>query len=245
MDLRKKVAVVTGSSTGVGRATAVKLASKGCNVVFNFNRSIAEAEEVRELCQAEGSAAIVVHADVATGGDCRRLIQSAIDEFHRLDVLVNNAAVTEFVRFEDLDGLTEEMWLRIFRTNVLGAFFCARAAVPHMKRSGEGVIVNVSSIAGIQGSGSSIAYASSKAAVINMTKCLARSLGPEIRVNAVARELLTPTGSGTELARLDSGLCEISIGPPLRCRTSLRPRWWRKPSSGCRGVHDDRRGPFG
>ena len=186
MDLRKKVAVVTGSSTGVGRATAVKLASKGCNVVFNFNRSIAEAEEVRELCQAEGSAAIVVHADVATGGDCRRLIQSAIDEFHRLDVLVNNAAVTEFVRFEDLDGLTEEMWLRIFRTNVLGAFFCARAAVPHMKRSGEGVIVNVSSIAGIQGSGSSIAYASSKAAVINMTKCLARSLGPEIRVNAVA-----------------------------------------------------------
>jgi len=186
MDIQGKVAVVTGSSVGVGRATARLFASKGCRVVINCSRSRPEAEETAELCRAAGSAAAVVQADISKDAECRRLMQTAGEEFGRIDVLVNNAAVTEFVPFDDLEGLTGEKWERIFRTNVFGTFFCIRAAVPHMKRIGKGAIVNVASIAGMLGSGSSIAYAASKAAVINMTLALARTLGPEIRVNAVA-----------------------------------------------------------
>ena len=186
MDLKNKVAVVTGSSVGVGRATAHLLATKGCRVVINYKKGLAEAEETAELCRAAGSAAWVVQADVSKDGECRQLIQSAIEQFGQLDILVNNAGTTEFIPFDDFEALTEEVWENIFRTNVYGTFYCIRAAVPHLKQSGQGAIVNVSSIAGIQGTGSSIAYAASKAAVNNMTKALARTLGPEIRVNAVA-----------------------------------------------------------
>jgi NAD(P)-dependent dehydrogenase (short-subunit alcohol dehydrogenase family) len=123
---------------------------------------------------------------VSRDADCRRLVAETVERFGRLDILVNNAAFTEFVRFDDLEGLTEEIWERVLRTNVIGPFFCTRAAVPHLRRDGRGAIVNVASIAGILGHGSSIAYAASKAALINMTRALARTLGPEIRVNAVA-----------------------------------------------------------
>jgi NAD(P)-dependent dehydrogenase (short-subunit alcohol dehydrogenase family) len=118
--------------------------------------------------------------------DCRRLIQTAVDSFGHLEILVNNAAVTKFIDFSDLEGMTEDIWLQILRTNLLGNFFCSRAAIPHMQKAGEGAIVNVGSIAGFLGHGSSIAYSVSKAAIMNMTKCLARTVGPEIRVNGVA-----------------------------------------------------------
>lgn len=186
MQLRDKAAVVTGSSVGVGRAAAVALAERGCSVVINYSRSRAEAEEAAQLCRATGARAVVVQADVSIDADCRRLIEAAVDSFGRLDVLVNNAAVTEFIDFRDLEALTEDIWIRILRTNLLGNFFCCRAAVPHLRTSGDGAIVNVASIAGILGGGSSIAYSASKAAIINLTKSLARILGPEIRVNAVA-----------------------------------------------------------
>ena len=186
MELRDKVAVITGSSVGVGRAAAIRFAERGCSVVVNYNRSHSEAEQAAELCRAKGVRAVVVQADVSVDAECRRLIQSAVDSLGRLDILVNNAAVTKFVDFADLEGMTEELWLTILRTNVLGNFFCSRAAVPHMQEAGEGAIVNVASIAGFLGHGSSIAYSASKAAVINMTKCLARTFGPEIRVNGIA-----------------------------------------------------------
>ena len=186
MQLKGKAAVITGSSAGIGRATALEFARRGCAVVVNYHRSRAEAEQVTELCRAAGAEAITVQADVAVDADCRRLIHSAVERFGRLDILVKNAAVTEFIEFSDLEALTEDIWLRILRTNVLGNFFCSRAAIPHMQKGGAGAIVNVVSIAGILGGGSSIAYSASKAAVINMTKNLARILGPQIRVNAVA-----------------------------------------------------------
>jgi len=186
MDLCGKAAVITGSSAGVGRATAIALAERGCAVVINYNRSHPEAEEAAGLCRAKGAMAIVVQADVSIDADCRRLIRSAVDSFGHLEILVNNAAVTKFIDFSDLEGMTEELWLSILRTNLLGSFFCSRAAIPHMKKAGEGAIINVASIAGFLGHGSSIAYSASKAAVINMTKCLARTAGPEIRVNGVA-----------------------------------------------------------
>jgi len=178
--------VFTGSSSGVGRAVAIGLARRGCSVVVNYNRSRDGAEEAAEICRSAGAGAVAVRADVSVDADCRRLVGAAVDAFGRLDVLVNNAAVTEFVPFGDLEGLTEDIWLKVLRTNLLGAFFCSRAAVPPMRQSGGGAIVNVVSIAGFLGGGSSIAYAASKAAVINMTKCLARTLGPGIRVNGVA-----------------------------------------------------------
>jgi 3-oxoacyl-[acyl-carrier protein] reductase len=164
----------------------VQLASRGCNVVVNCRRTLEEAEETAELCRAAGADALVVQADVSQDSECRRLVSLGAEKFGRLDFLVNNAGMTRFVKFDDLEGLTDGIWDEIFRTNVLGTFYCTRAAVPHMKAAGTGAIVNVSSIAGIQGTGSSIAYAAAKAAVINMTRCLARTLGPEIRVNAVA-----------------------------------------------------------
>ena len=186
MKLKEKAALVTGSSVGVGRATAVAFAEKGCSVVINYNRSHREAEVASDLCRAKGAETIVVQADVSVDADCRRLVQAAVDKFGHLDILVNNAAVTKFIEFSDLEGLTEEIWMKILRTNLLGNFFCSRAAVPEMQKAGEGAIVNVVSIAGILGGGSSIAYAASKAAIINMTKSLARTLGPAIRVNGVA-----------------------------------------------------------
>jgi len=186
MELQGKTALVTGSSAGVGRATAIGFAERGCSVVVNYNRSRSEAEEVGELCRAKGAEAVVVQADVSVDADCRKLVQTAVDKFGRLDILVNNAAVTQFVEHSNLEGLTEEIWMKILRTNLMGAFFCTRAAVPPMQQAGEGAIVNVVSIAGFSGGGSSIAYAASKAAIINMTKSLARTLGPAIRVNGVA-----------------------------------------------------------
>jgi 3-oxoacyl-[acyl-carrier protein] reductase len=186
MELKGKAAVITGSSAGVGRAAAIGFAEKGCSVAINYSRSHAEAEEVAALCRAKGVQAIVVQADVSIDADCRRLIQSAVDSFGHLEILVNNAAVTEFIEFSELEALTEDIWLKILRTNLLGNFFCSRAAIPHMQKAGEGAIVNVGSIAGFLGNGSSIAYSVSKAAIINMTKCFARTFGPEIRVNGIA-----------------------------------------------------------
>jgi 3-oxoacyl-[acyl-carrier protein] reductase len=186
MKLQGKAALVTGSSVGVGRATAFGFAEKGCSVVINYNRSHREAEAAADLCRAKGAETIVVQADVSVDADCRRLVQAAVDKFGHLDILVNNAAATKFIDFSDLEGLTEDIWIKILRTNLLGNFFCSRAAVPEMRKAGEGAIVNVVSIAGILGVGSSIAYAASKAAIINMTKSLARTLGPTIRINGVA-----------------------------------------------------------
>lgn len=186
MDLKGKAAIVTGSSAGVGRAAARALAKKGCDVVINYSRSQADAEEAAHMCRSEGARVIVTQADVSLDADCRGLIQSAVEGLGRLDILINNAAVTEFIEFGDLEALTEDIWLKILRTNLMGNFFCSRAAVPYMQKAGAGAIVNVVSIAGFLGHGSSIAYSASKAAVINMTKCLARTLGPEIRVNGIA-----------------------------------------------------------
>ncbi len=186
MALSGKVAVITGSSVGVGRAAAIQFASKGSRVVINYSRSTREASEAEDLCRKAGGDAMSVQADVSSDAECRKLIQAAVERFGRIDFLVNNAGTTRFVNFADLEGLSEEVWETTYRTNVMGGFFCTRAAVPHMKRGGGGSIVNVASIAGIMGVGSSIAYAASKAAMLNMTRALARTLAPDIRVNAVA-----------------------------------------------------------
>ena len=186
MDVRGKVAIVTGSSSGVGRALAELLAREGAKVVVNYARSAADADEVVAGIRASGGTAHAVRADVGQDADCRALIDSAVSAYGALHILVNNAGMTYFIPHPDLDAVTEEVWEDTFRTNVQGTFNCTRAAAPHMKAAGEGAIVNIASIAGVRGVGSSIPYAASKAAVITMTKSFARILGPEVRVNCVA-----------------------------------------------------------
>jgi 3-oxoacyl-[acyl-carrier protein] reductase len=175
-----KVAIITGASSGIGAASALELAKRGWSVVVNYSKSEVEAGAVAAQC----ADALAVRADVSDDAGCRALVQAALDRWGRLDALVNNAGTTKFVDHADLDGLTADDFLRIYRTNVVGPFQMTRAAAPALKAT-RGAIVNVSSVAAQLGIGSSLAYATSKAALNTMTYSLARSLGPEIRVNAV------------------------------------------------------------
>lgn len=186
MELRGQAAVVTGSSSGVGRATALELARRGCDVLVNYHRSRDEAEQVVAEAKSLGARSIAFAANVAEDAACRAMIAAAQREFGRLDILVNSAGTTAFVPHGDLERVTDDDWDRILSVNVKGPFQCIRAAQPWLLASPHGCVVNVASIAGIAGTGSSVPYAASKAALINMTKSLARALAPRIRVNAVA-----------------------------------------------------------
>ncbi|MDH5200269.1 MAG: glucose 1-dehydrogenase [Candidatus Bathyarchaeota archaeon] len=186
MDISGKAAIVTGSAVGVGRATALELARRGARVVINYSRSEEEARQTLAEVESLGTEALLVRADVSRDDQVRAMVRQTLDRFGSVDVLVNNAAITYFVNFADLDALTEEMWDRILAVNVKGVFFCSRAVAGPMREGGGGCIVNISSVAGIRGAGSSIAYTASKAAVINLTMAFARTLAPEVRVNCVA-----------------------------------------------------------
>ena len=186
MQLSGKTAIVTGSAVGVGRATALELAKRGTNVVLNYSRSEQEANETVAQVEALGAKALLVRADVSGDSHVRAMVERTLEAFGSIHVLVNNAATTAFVNFADLEGLKEEQWDRILAVNLKGPFFCSRAVAPHMKSAGEGAIVNVASVAGVRAVGSSIAYAASKAGLINLTVALARVLAPEVRVNCVA-----------------------------------------------------------
>lgn len=184
-DLKGKAAIVTGSATGVGAATAKLLASHGCNVVVNYTKSVNEAEETAQACRDAGAKAITVQANVAEDADCKKLVEACIAEFGRLDHLVNNAGTTKFVAHHDLEGLTADDFQWIYGVNVVGPYQMVKHAAPHMKKTGAATVTNVSSIAGVKGLGSCVAYAASKGALNTMTLSLARALGPEIRVNAI------------------------------------------------------------
>lgn len=185
MDLRGGVVIVTGSATGVGAACARLLASRGCNVVINYTKSEAEARETEAACRELGVETLLVQADVSNDADCRRMAGEAVAKWGRIDGLINNAGVTKFVDHTNLEGLNAEDFQRIYAVNVIGAYQMTRAVAPQMKSQGRGAVVNVSSIAGVMGIGSSVAYAASKGALNTMTLSLARALGPEIRVNAI------------------------------------------------------------
>jgi NAD(P)-dependent dehydrogenase (short-subunit alcohol dehydrogenase family) len=191
MQLTGQAAIVTGGGTGVGRATALRLARLGCAVLINFSRSRQQAHAVAEEAAALGVKALAFQADVADDAACRAMVARAVDAFGRLDILVNNAGTTSFVDAAALDELTDEVWQRIFGVNLLGAFHCCRAVREPMLAAGGGQIVNVSSVAAFSGKGSSIPYAASKAAVNNLTLALARALAPKIRVNAIAPGFIT------------------------------------------------------
>lgn len=190
MELKGAAAIVTGSATGIGSATARMLAAGGCNVVINYTKSEAEAEATRAECEGLGAEAVLCRADVSNDADCRRMVQAAYERWGRLDVLVNSAGTTKLCPHDDLEGLSGEDFHRIYGVNTVGPYQMARAAAPHLKAAGHGAIVNVSSGAGIFGRGTSIAYAASKGALNTMTISLARVLAPEIRVNTVCPSLV-------------------------------------------------------
>jgi 3-oxoacyl-[acyl-carrier protein] reductase len=185
MQLKDQVAIVTGSATGIGAACAERLAAQGARVVVNCTKSVSDAEATIDRIRSAGGEALLVQANVAEDADCRRMAAAAVEKWGRIDILVNNAGTTRFADHSKLDLLSADDFIAIYRVNVIGAYQMIRACEPHLKSSGFGRVVNVSSIAGVLGVGSSIAYAASKGALNTMTKSLARSLAPEIRVNAV------------------------------------------------------------
>lgn len=185
MSLRNKVALVTGGGTGIGRAACLALAERGATVIVNYSRSAADAETTVQSIKDIGGQAVAIRADVSQDREVRDMVDQAVREFGTVDLLVNNAGITRHIPMEDLEAATDEVWDELYGVNVKGMFFCARAVAPFMKSHKQGAIVNVGSIAGITGLGSSLPYAVSKAAVHGLTKSLARALAPYIRVSCI------------------------------------------------------------
>ncbi|MEE2935488.1 MAG: SDR family NAD(P)-dependent oxidoreductase [Planctomycetota bacterium] len=181
----RPVALVTGSATGVGRACVLQFAERGFDVVVNYSRSESEANATVAEVTALGAKALLCQCDVSDDTAVREMVKKVAQEYGRIDVVVNNAATTNFISHDDLEALTEDMWDRMLAVNLKGAFFVSRAAFDLLQAGEGGAIVNVSSVAGLTGSGSCIAYAASKGALNTMTLSLARSMAPKVRVNAV------------------------------------------------------------
>jgi 3-oxoacyl-[acyl-carrier protein] reductase len=178
MKLKGKVALITGGGTGIGRAISLRLAKEGAAVAINYSKSEADAASTASELQALGAKSVIVKADVASDKAVREMVRQAHRQWGRLDILVNNAGVTRFIDHADLEAMEESIWDRILAVNLKGLFFCS------------GRIINIASVAGMTGGGSSIAYCASKAGVISVTKSLARVLAPEVSVNAIAPGLI-------------------------------------------------------
>jgi 3-oxoacyl-[acyl-carrier protein] reductase len=214
--LTDEVAIVTGAAVGIGRAIAVAFGREGAKVVVNYSKSQREAEETASLVKQGGGEFLVIQADVAQDRQVRAMVAETLERFGRVDILVNNAGITAFVDFPDLEALTDDVWDRLYNVNVKGTFFCCRAVVPPMRRQGRGRIINIASVAGLAPVGSSIAYGTSKAAVIHLSKCLARTLGPEIRVNVIAPGFIAETRWNVGRPNLEATAQNAAQAAPLK-----------------------------
>lgn len=218
IELDGAVVIVTGSARGVGAATAELLAERGANVVINHTKSQAQAERVAEACKAAGGDALICQANVADDADCRRMADVAFSKWGRIDGLVNNAGATKFCAHGDLDGLDAADFQRVIGVNTVGPFQMIRAVAPHMKARGRGAVVNISSVAGTQAVGSSLAYIASKGGLNAMSIALARALGPEIKVNTVCPGFIEGDwlreGMGAE--RYDATKAHLEKATPLQ-----------------------------
>ena len=205
MKLKDKIALVTGSSRGVGRAVALGLAKQGANVVVNYTSNENAANEVVETIQSMGRKTIAVKADVAQNADVENLVNSAIDTFGRLDILVNNAG---FTRPAMMIKMTEDQWDQVVDIHLKGAFLCAQAAGLHMKEQKSGKIINVTSVAGIVGTVGQINYSAAKGGIISMTKSIARELARyNVCANVISLGIVAT--DMTEKIRSDEKLKEI------------------------------------
>lgn len=241
MDLNHKVALVTGGGTGIGRATSIALAQRGATVVVNYSRSQSDADAIVQTINESagivggqagaegrrgeepkgsrnsGGRAIAIQADVSQDGEVRAMVATIVQHFGTIDLLVNNASITHHIPLDDLEAATEAVWDELYAVNVKGMFYCARAVAPLMKQNKQGAIVNVGSIAGLTGLGSSLPYAVSKAAVHGLTKSLARALAPEIRVCSVVPGAVATrwwAGREAQMQRLSPQLLLQRISTP-------------------------------
>lgn len=212
MNLEDRVALVTGGGTGIGRGVSEALARQGMKVAVNYSQSREGAEEVVRHIVAAGGVAEPIQASVAEESDVHRMIDHIQQEFGRLDLVVNNAGWSTRVPHERLEDLTDEIWDRTLNTNLRGAFYCARAALPLLKKQSGASIVNIASVAGISGMGSSIVYAASKAAMLSMTRSLARALAPDVRVNAVAPGFVRTRFANWPASAFDEGEGQAPLG---------------------------------
>jgi 3-oxoacyl-[acyl-carrier protein] reductase len=200
MDLKGAVALVTGGNGGLGQRICRALAKEGVHVAVMYAQSRAQAEDVaRELASSYRISAAAFACDITDGAAVQQLIAEVTKRFGRLDILVNDAAYNKSVPFADLDSLTLELWEKIMAVNLTGPLRLIKAVAPVMKAQGRGRIVNISSVAGLGPSGSSIAYAVSKAGLIHLTKCMAVAMAPETLVNCVAPGLLEGTRATSNL----------------------------------------------
>lgn len=184
--MKGKTAIVTGGGTGIGRAVSLQLAARGAAVAVVYSRSAAEARDTVAEIEAQGGRALALGADVSVRAEVERMTAEVAQAFGRIDYLVNNAGITRQLPFADLDAIDDGVWDELYGVNVKGAFYCSRAAAPWLRRQPGSAIVNVGSIAGETGYGSSLPYAVSKAAMHGLTRSLARALAPAVRVNAIA-----------------------------------------------------------
>jgi len=205
MRLKDKIAVVTGSSRGVGRSIAEAYGREGANVVVNYTSSEKAANEAVEKIEAMGSRAIAVKADVAKKAEAQNLIQSAVDEFGGIDILVNNAG---FTRPAMMLKMTEDEWDQVVDIHLKGAFMCAQAAAIHMKERNAGKIINVMSVAGLVGTVGQVNYSAAKGGILSMTKSFARELARyNICANVISLGIVAT--DMTEKIRTDEKLKEI------------------------------------
>ncbi len=205
MKLKDQVAIVTGAGTGMGRAIAERFAAEGAKVLVNYRASKDAAEEVVAGIREKGGEAEACQANVAVDAEARKMAADAEQRWGRLDVLVNNAGWSKVTPHHQLEDLTDEIWDRTLNTNLRGAFYATRAAVPLLRKSGGGSVINNTSASAWHAAGSSIVYSASKAALVNMTKSLARVLAPEIRVNAIAPGLVRTRFAGWPQSVFDEG----------------------------------------
>ena len=196
MKLKDQVAIVTGGGTGMGLGISERFGAEGAKVVVNYRASKDAAEAVVAGILEKGGEAVAYQTDVSRDAEARAMIDFVRERWGRLDILVNNAGWSKVTPHHKLEDLTDEIWDRTLNTNLRGAFYCTRAAVPLMRESGGGAVINTTSASAWTAAGSTIVYSASKAALVNMTKSLARVLAPEIRVNAIAPGLVRTRFAG-------------------------------------------------
>ncbi|WP_336780270.1 SDR family NAD(P)-dependent oxidoreductase [Paenibacillus illinoisensis] len=212
-----RVALITGGGTGIGRAVSLLLAQKGARVAVNYSRSRNAAEETVQQIVDEGGQAFAVQANVASDMEVRQMVATVTETYGPITALVNNAGITRHIPLQDLESVTEDVWNELYDVNVKGMFHCARAVAEGMQKAGNGSIVNLGSIAGSTGSGSSLPYAVSKAAVHGLTLSLAHALSPLIRVNAIVPGAVATrwwAGNEERMNRLGGSLLLQRISSP-------------------------------
>ena len=218
--MTKSVAIVTGASRGVGKAVAILLAEKGWNLTLTCSSSLEEAEEVAKECNDLGAETLVLIADVSDESKCKQTVRKTIDKWQRLDVLINNAGKTVFNAHENLAGLKTEDFVEIYKTNTVGPYMMIKEAEEFLRQSPIASVVNIASIAGVIGVGSSIAYVASKGALVMMTKSLAKALGP-IRINAICPGFIEgewlKTGLGDEAYEATKSFIESTTPLSMVC----------------------------